>query len=214
MTISVIVAVSDNGVIGKDGKIPWKLSTDLARFNGITCGGAVIMGRKTFQTLSMPLDKRLNIVISNRLFDFAPDEIEIEGAPRIDHEYKCYVNPTGGGYWCVCRSVMDGIKLASARHWISAFRSDPDVKDDTFIIGGQQIYDEIFKTPELIHRVYLTRVHCNVEGDAFFHYLFYPSVLWPVGEKYIKWHLEESTFIPKSAKDEYDSTFQVWENRS
>ncbi len=53
-----------NRVIGKDNKLPWKLSADLKRFKGITSGKPVIMGRKTFESIGRPLPNRLNIVIT------------------------------------------------------------------------------------------------------------------------------------------------------
>lgn len=61
---SIIVAVSSNGVIGRDGDMPWRLSTDLKRFKALTLGKPVIMGRKTFQSIGKPLPGRANIVIT------------------------------------------------------------------------------------------------------------------------------------------------------
>lgn len=63
-TISLIVAVAENGVIGRDGTMPWRLSTDLKRFKSITVGHPVIMGRKTWDSLKKPLPERVNIVIT------------------------------------------------------------------------------------------------------------------------------------------------------
>lgn len=67
--IYLIVAIAQNGVIGRDGDMPWRLSTDLKRFKAITIGQPVIMGRKTWNSLSKALPGRLNIVITrDRLF--------------------------------------------------------------------------------------------------------------------------------------------------
>ena len=63
-TISLIVAVAENGVIGRDGTMPWRLSTDLKRFKSLTLGHPVIMGRKTWDSLKKPLPERANIVIT------------------------------------------------------------------------------------------------------------------------------------------------------
>jgi dihydrofolate reductase len=68
MTISLIVAVSDNGVIGAKNQMPWHLSADLQRFKKITSGHPVIMGRKTFESIKKPLPNRTNIVISRQDF--------------------------------------------------------------------------------------------------------------------------------------------------
>lgn len=64
MTISLVVAMSENGVIGREGGLPWRLSTDLKRFKAITMGKPVVMGRKTWDSIGRPLPGRRNIVIS------------------------------------------------------------------------------------------------------------------------------------------------------
>jgi dihydrofolate reductase len=65
--ISLVVAVSRNGIIGRDGKLPWRLPSELQRFKAITLGKPVIMGRKTWDGLPRkPLPGRLNIVLSRR----------------------------------------------------------------------------------------------------------------------------------------------------
>lgn len=63
--ISVIVAVAENGVIGKAGKIPWKIPADWAYFKNTTIGHPVIMGKATYEGIGEPLPGRKNIVISN-----------------------------------------------------------------------------------------------------------------------------------------------------
>ncbi|MGE5336310.1 MAG: dihydrofolate reductase [Gemmatimonadota bacterium] len=62
--LSLIAAVARNGVIGRDGRIPWHLPGDLPRFKRITMGHPVIMGRRTWESLGRPLPGRRNIVIS------------------------------------------------------------------------------------------------------------------------------------------------------
>ncbi len=64
MEIVLIAAVADNGVIGADGAIPWRLKTDLQRFKALTMGKPVVMGRKTFVSLPRPLTGRTNIVMT------------------------------------------------------------------------------------------------------------------------------------------------------
>lgn len=63
--ISIIVAMSQNGTIGKNNKMPWHISEDLKRFKAITTGHAVVMGRKTFESLGKPLPNRRNIVLTH-----------------------------------------------------------------------------------------------------------------------------------------------------
>ena len=64
MQIFLIVAIADNGVIGANGTIPWRLKSDMRRFKAMTMGKPVVMGRKTFQSLPRPLPGRTNIVVT------------------------------------------------------------------------------------------------------------------------------------------------------
>lgn len=73
--ISIIAAVSNNGVIGSDGNIPWKCPTDLAYFASKTRNKAVVMGRKTHESIGKILPGRKNIVVSR-------------DSPRFDPEHK------------------------------------------------------------------------------------------------------------------------------
>lgn len=57
--------MADNGVIGRDNGLPWKLPDDLKRFKAITIGHTVLMGRRTFETLARPLPERRNLVLTH-----------------------------------------------------------------------------------------------------------------------------------------------------
>lgn len=59
-----IVAMAENGMIGRDNALPWRLPDDLRRFKSLTKGHTVLMGRRTFDTLSHPLPERLNLVLT------------------------------------------------------------------------------------------------------------------------------------------------------
>ncbi|MCB4756559.1 MAG: dihydrofolate reductase [Elusimicrobia bacterium] len=65
MRISIIVAMTNEGVIGINNRLPWHLSDDLKRFKKITMGHPVIVGQKTFESLGKPLPGRRNIVMSD-----------------------------------------------------------------------------------------------------------------------------------------------------
>ena len=60
----IIVAISQNGVIGRDGRLPWHLPSDLKHFKKTTMNYPIIMGRKTFDSIGKPLPGRNNIVLS------------------------------------------------------------------------------------------------------------------------------------------------------
>lgn len=62
--LAMIVAVAENGVIGNDNELIWKLSDDLKNFRRLTTGNIIVMGRKTFDSIGKPLPNRINIVIS------------------------------------------------------------------------------------------------------------------------------------------------------
>jgi dihydrofolate reductase len=65
LSITLILAAAENGVIGKDGAIPWHISDDLKRFKALTLGKTVVMGRKTWDSLPRkPLPGRKNIVVT------------------------------------------------------------------------------------------------------------------------------------------------------
>ena len=70
--IEMIVAVAENGVIGNQGDMPWRLPGDLAHFKEITMGCPVIMGRRTWTSIGRPLPGRKNIVLSRQASGFEP----------------------------------------------------------------------------------------------------------------------------------------------
>lgn len=89
--ISLIVAMDLEGGIGKDGGLPWHLSTDLQRFKQITMGHAIVMGRKTYQSIGRALPGRKNVVISSNPNFEAPGctlARNMEDGLRIAEEYQ------------------------------------------------------------------------------------------------------------------------------
>lgn len=64
MQISIIVALSENNVVGVRNQLPWKLSADLKRVKSMTMGHHIIMGRKTFESIGRPLPGRTNVIIT------------------------------------------------------------------------------------------------------------------------------------------------------
>lgn len=72
MRVAVIVAVAENGVVGKDNALPWHLPEDLKYFKAKTLGKPIVMGRRTFESIGKPLPGRTNIVISGNRDYAAP----------------------------------------------------------------------------------------------------------------------------------------------
>tara|TARA_Y100000034_G_scaffold59011_1_gene71833 strand:+ start:6231 stop:6716 length:486 start_codon:yes stop_codon:yes gene_type:complete len=96
MNLALIAAISDNNVIGLNGKIPWHIPEDLRRFKKLTLNHPVIMGRKTYESLPekfCPLPQRKNIVLSNSL-DFQEGIYiarNVEEALRLIEGFDSYV---------------------------------------------------------------------------------------------------------------------------
>ncbi|MCI5644138.1 dihydrofolate reductase [Treponema porcinum] len=86
---AIIAAYTKNArVIGKNGKIPWNIPDDLKRFKRLTTGNAVIMGRKTFESIGKPLADRLNIVISRTKTFTGENCITVNSLERALEEAK------------------------------------------------------------------------------------------------------------------------------
>jgi dihydrofolate reductase len=73
--IALVVAIGENGAIGRGGELPWRLSSDMRYFRKVTMGKPVIMGRRTFKSLPRVLDGRLNIVLTRDQGFIAPDAV-------------------------------------------------------------------------------------------------------------------------------------------
>lgn len=133
MKLALIAAMAQNRVVGIDNKLPWHLPEDLKYFKRVTTGKAVIMGRKTYESIGRPLPNRTNIVIT-RSTDFS--------APGIE----------------VVNSLEAAIELAENVSLINGV-------DEVMVIGGAQIYEASLPQAD---RLYLTHVHADVDGDAYF----------------------------------------------
>jgi dihydrofolate reductase len=163
MTISFIVAASQNNVIGKDNKLPWCLPTDMRYFKNITWGMPVIMGRKSFESLGKPLKGRANFVITR------------------NKDWKA-----------------DGTQVVSSIDQAITLAAKTDAKE-IFIIGGAEIFKTALPTAD---RIYLTLVHGNFDGDAFFPELDSGA-----------WKLVSNRDCEADEKNSYALSFQVWERK-
>ena len=100
MIVSLIAAVSDNGVIGLDGGIPWRLPADLKLFKQLTMGHTLILGRKTYQSIGRPLPGRKMVVLTRQPgFDapgclIAPSLEQALETARAEGETEAFI---GGG---------------------------------------------------------------------------------------------------------------------
>jgi len=116
MSLSIIVAASDNDAIGKDNKLLWRLKKDMNFFKEITMDCPVIMGRKTFESIGRPLPKRLNIVVSRSkpclpegvlVFETIEEAIERAKAEQKREEFII----GGGEIYRTTLSMVDSIYM-------------------------------------------------------------------------------------------------------
>ena len=106
ITISHVVALSNNNVIGVDNNLPWNLKTDLAHFKDYTTNKIIVMGRKTFESIGRPLPNRKNLIVSNTLNEingasiYKSTEEAIKNAKEmcINNEIYNEIVIIGGGY--------------------------------------------------------------------------------------------------------------------
>ena len=155
--LAMIVAASENNVIGVDGDLPWHLSADLKRFKKLTMGHHMIMGRKTFDSIGRLLPGRTTVIVTRQ------KDYSFDGA-KIAH------------------SLDQAVRLAS---------------DDLcpFIVGGAEIYSAAMP---LVDRLFLTRVHSQIEGDTFL-----PEIDWSA------WELESS----EQGSEEIDFSFENYSRK-
>lgn len=158
--LSMIVAASENHVIGKEGSLPWDLPRDLRYFKSVTSGHPILMGRKTYESIGRPLPNRENIVLtSNQAFD----------APG-----------------CTVVHSIDDLT--------------PDYTDEVFVIGGAQLYAALL--PQC-RKLYLTRVHAEVEGDTYL-----PDI------NFEQWRLISEERVEADEDNAHALTFLIYERLS
>ncbi|KAI3869702.1 hypothetical protein MKX03_011899 [Papaver bracteatum] len=146
-TYQVVVAATRNMGIGKDGKLPWRLPSDLKFFKEVTMGtsdpskkNAVVMGRKTWESIPMeyrPLPGRLNVVLTRSgSFDIATAENVIS-----------------------CSSIASALELLAASPYCLSV-------EKVFVIGGGQVLREALNAPGC-DAIHFTEIENNIECDTF-----------------------------------------------
>ena len=153
MKVSLVVAMTPERVIGRDGALPWRLPADLRHFKHLTLGHAVIMGRRTFESIGKPLVGRTNIVLTRQPGFAAPG---------------CVVARTVDDALAAARTAMTAVRDTSFGEAASAGAAgDPIVPDpdEIMVIGGGEIYALFLPLAE---KLYVTWVHDATEGDTRF----------------------------------------------
>lgn len=161
MKISLIVAASENNVIGRDNDLPWKLPDDMKHFVSTTKGHCILMGRKNLESFGRLLPNRTNILLTR------------------DREYK-----------------FEGAKIFYELEQAITFAKESG-EEELMVIGGGEIYRQCLPFAD---RIYLTRVHAEIEGDVYFPEL--DSSFWEVTTK---------EFHEKDEKHNFSFTFQTFD---
>lgn len=136
----MIVAVDRGNAIGwSDGRLPWKLPVDMARFKELTTGGRVVMGFNTFKSLNRPdgLPNRENIVLTRKTWQEARSFI----GDRID--------------------VISNLNYLTRPHHVGGVVQS----HDWWIIGGASVYAEALEK-NIVDEIYITQVHAPSEADV------------------------------------------------
>jgi dihydrofolate reductase len=133
--ISLVVAVSENNAIGKNNQLLWHLPNDLKFFKNTTWGGAVIMGRKTFESVNKPLPGRTNIVITKQVNWTSENVIvvnSIEAAIQKakDLNFKDIFIIGGGEIYKESMSIADKIYLTKVHTTIEGDTYFPELQND------------------------------------------------------------------------------------
>lgn len=147
MRFAVVVACNEDGVIGKNGKLPWKFRQDMKHFKTLTENNIVIMGRKTYESIGHALPNRINIVITS--------------------------NPNYNAHGCeIAHSLKEAMDMCYNKDWmIDSKEEDYQINDnesvskkyrDVFIIGGKRVIEEALP---LVGAVFKTAVYMPIEID-------------------------------------------------
>lgn len=155
--ISIIAAIGRKRELGKSNKLLWDIPEDLKRFRQLTQGHAVIMGRKTFESIGRLLPNRYNIVITR------------------DLGFKINALREGKDF-AVVNSLEEALKKSIKYYVLSSKYKNEENKihdtkhvihdtDEVFVIGGGQIYEQSIS---LADKLYLTIVDGSFDADTFF----------------------------------------------
>jgi dihydrofolate reductase len=141
LRISIIVALADNGVIGRAQQLPWHLPEDLRRFKALTLGKPMLMGRRTFESIGRALPGRANLVLSR-----APLAVTTAAATR------------GAG------ALPPATTLERVASIDEALRRCAGA-EELCVIGGADVFSALLPRATDLH---LTRVHGSIDGDVHF----------------------------------------------
>jgi len=143
MIISMVVAMSVNRIIGASNSLPWYLPEDLKNFRELTTGHAMIMGRKTFESLPKVLPGREHYVIT-RSEDYKEKNMRARESAHV----------------FVISDPVSAIDLIGKR-----VDDERDIPEEVFVIGGGEIFSQLLPYTS---KLYVTLLKKSIEGDTYF----------------------------------------------
>ncbi|WP_330944594.1 type 3 dihydrofolate reductase [Vibrio diabolicus] len=146
MIISMIAAMADNRIIGKDNQMPWHLPADFAWFKRCTMGKPVVMGRKTYESIGRPLPGRLNIVISREetlKIEGVTTVTSIEQALDVTGDVEEVMIIGGGAIYAACLPMANKLYVTHIEAAIDGDTQFPDWGDQF-----KETYSETYQADE------------------------------------------------------------------
>ncbi len=140
--VTLVAAIADNGVIGRDNALPWRLPEDLRRFKALTLGHTLLMGRLTYESIGRPLPGRRTLVLTSDPSWLARQNLDAEAVGSAD-------------------TVATLATAATIQQVLELAANDPEL----FVVGGARVYES---TLPIADRLSLTRVHAAPQGDTSF----------------------------------------------
>ena len=139
----IVIAMDEDGLIGIENKLPWRIPEELEFFRLLTNRQAVIMGRKTYESIGKPLKNRTNMVITNKTSGALRLKV-IEELPYVSAETEKEVHSANEDI----RKGVTRITLEDAKKYIKALN---DEGKRVCVIGGKSIYEELIPTANILH---------------------------------------------------------------
>lgn len=144
VNIKLIVAIANNGAIGRENTIPWKLKDDMKFFKEQTTGRTIVMGRKTAQSLGKPLPNRENVVLTRNLHSTSASL------------YEGFV---------ILEDLKENIRPLCAYTFLQGKKEG--LHPEICIIGGAEIYKLALEL-DIVDEILLTKIDADIEGaDTF-----------------------------------------------
>ncbi len=191
MIISLIVAVAENNVIGKNNQLPWHLPADMKHFRDTTMGHCVIMGRKNYDSIPLkyrPLEGRTNIIVTRQ------KNFKAEGCIVINSIEEALKEAERAPACSEGRRPLRGVP--SGKREIQQRPLEREAAE-VFIIGGAEIFRY---TLDIADKIYYTRIYNSFQGDVYF-----PEL------DLTKWKLISKKDVSADEKNKFPFSFCVYE---